>query len=210
MSHPLRGPREKLERAFGERLFLKGARCASTKCAAVRRPFPPGVHGPGKHARPTPFGLQLREKQKAKVIYGLAERQFRKYFDIASRKTGNTGEILIGMLETRLDNVIYRLGWAPSRRAARQVVSHGHVTVNEHKVKTPSMMVKAGDTIGIRGESKTKKYFDATREYAAKAEVPPWIASYPGEWSAKILGAPQGESLKQAFDPKPIIEFYSR
>ena len=203
------GAREKLERAFGERLFLKGARCASSKCAAVRRPYPPGVHGPGKRSRPTSFGTQLREKQKAKIIYGLPERQFRKYFDKATGRTGNTGEILITMLEMRLDNVAYRLGIAPSRRAARQVVSHGHITLNGKKVDVPSAQVRAGDEIGIRAQSQGKKYFETIRETFAK-QTPVWLAPNPDALTAKVIGVPAGDDLKQNFDPKPIIEFYSR
>lgn len=210
MAHPLMKPRGKIERAFGERLMLKGTRSASSKWAPVRRPYPPGVHGPTKRSRPTPYGLQLREKQKAKVIYGLGERQFRKYFDEAQRAKGDTGQKLVAMLETRLDNVVYRLGFAPSRRAARQLVSHGHILVNGKRATIASITVHPNDAISFREKSKGSPVFTLLAETLSKHQTPAWLMLKPEDASGKVLGAPQGEDLKQNFDTKPIIEFYSR
>jgi small subunit ribosomal protein S4 len=139
----------KLCRREGVKLYLKGSRCESPKCAIERRNQPPGMHG-ARRGKPSEYGIRLREKQKLKRFYGVLERQFRRYFELASRSTENTGEVLLSIMERRLDNVVHRLGWAPSRVAARQLVSHGHITLNGKACNIPSLLVKAGDTVAVK------------------------------------------------------------
>lgn len=184
--------------------------CGREKCAAKRRSFIPGVHGPNKRVRLTPYGIQLREKQKAKRLYCVIERQFRNYFAKASAQQGNTGEILVRLLEQRLDNVVYRLGFAATRRQARQMVSHAFFEVNGGKVNIPSYQVKVGDVITIRANKQDKKLLEDVKERLAKTEVPQWLSLDPGSLSGKVTSVPAGEDLKQVFDPKLIVEFYSR
>jgi small subunit ribosomal protein S4 len=203
-------PKCKQCRREGEKLYLKGDRCFTTKCAVTRRPFPPGQHGPTSRNRPTPFGIQLREKQKAKNVYGILEKQFRNYFDRATRKVGNTGEFLVQMLEMRLDNVVYRLGFAKSRAYARQLVGHGHVRVNGKKVTIPSFIVKTGDAISLAaGIEKSKPMADELANLE-KHDTPTWLHLDAKERQGKVLQTPMGDQLKQNFDPKLIVEFYSR
>jgi small subunit ribosomal protein S4 len=175
-----------------------------------RRPFKPGQHGPTSRTRPTPFGIQLREKQKAKNTYGLMERQFANYFTKATRQVGNTGEFLVQMLEMRLDNVIYRLGFAKSRALARQIAGHGHIRINGKKVTIPSYQVKVGDVVTLSGRiSKSKLFADETARLE-KYQSPKWLHLDAAAKTGKVLTKPQGEELKQSFDPKLIVEFYSR
>ncbi|OGL72301.1 30S ribosomal protein S4 [Candidatus Uhrbacteria bacterium RIFCSPHIGHO2_12_FULL_57_11] len=199
------GPKHKLCRRVGERL------CASDKCPAVRRPYAPGAHGPSQgRLRLTTYGTQLREKQKAKTVYGILERQFRRYFEDAKRKKGDTAEFLIRLLEMRLDNVIFRLGLAKTRDQARQLVSHGHITVDGKRVNIPSFQVRVGQAVAVSDKSKSSPYFAAVLPGLAKREPPSWLSIDPAAGAGKILSNPSGEELKQNFDTNMIIEFYSR
>ncbi len=184
--------------------------CGREKCAVKRRSFTPGQHGPGRRPRLTPYGQQLREKQKAKRFYNVMERQFRNYFAKANSMKGNTGELLVRMLEIRLDNVVYRLGFASTRRQARQMVNHAMFEVNGQKVDIPSYQVKIGDTINIRANKVDKKVFEGLQERLAKLEAPSWLHMDAKALSGKVTSLPEGEDLKQVFDTKLIVEFYSR
>ena len=209
----LTGPKCRQCRREGEKLFLKGEKCFTSKCPVVRRAFPPGAHGPTQGARKpkmSGFGKQLREKQKAKRIYGIFERQFRNYVIKASEKTGDTGEILKQMLEMRLDNVIYRLGLAKSRAQARQLVAHGHFTVNGKKVTIPSIQVRLDDTIVVHVSDKDGKYFENLKPSLEKITPPSWLSLDTNNLSARVVSRPQGMELGDAFSAKPIVEYYSR
>lgn len=178
--------------------------------ALARRPFAPGVHGPDSRTRMTDYGKQLREKQKAKRIYGLNERQFSNVFAEVSKKRGNTAEMLIQTLESRLDNVVFRAGFAKTRPAARQFVSHAHIEVNGKKVNVPSYRVRPGEVISVRENKKKKGNWTQTTETVAKKEVPSWLSLDAGALSVKVTGKPEGTELQQPFDTKLIVEFYSR
>ena len=197
---------------MGERLGLKGDRCAGPKCAAVRRPYPPGVHGPtGGRSRLTSFGIQLKEKQKARLIYGLSERQFRNYVTNSTRKSGDTGLFLGRLLETRLDNVVYRLGFARSRGEAREYVSHGHFVVNGKKVNVPSYQVRVSDTIEVRQKSAGNKFFkEAISPRLEKHELIKWLTMDPAVFMGRVIALPEEDDIPQNFNRKMIIEFYSR
>lgn len=197
-------------RREGEKLYLKGERCFTPKCAVSRRAFPPGQHGPTTMNRLTPYGTQLREKQKAKNIYGLKEDQFRNYFLKAKRVVGNTADFLVQMLEMRLDNVVFRLGFARSRALARQMVSHGHIRVNGRKVTIASFQVKAGELVTVDPTFQKSKLIEQESVRIEKYEAPSWLHLQKSEWTGKILNKPEGPELKQNFDPKLIVEFYSR
>lgn len=184
--------------------------CGREKCAFKRRGTVPGVHGAKKTRRPSIFGSQLREKQKAKRLYNILERQFRGYFEKAVKKQGDTGKLIIQMLETRFDNTIYRLGFAKTRRQARQFVSHSMFDINGKKVNIPSYQVKVGDTITLREVKKNKKAFENISEQLQKTETPSWLLIDPASVTGKVLSLPEGENLKTIFDPKLIVEFYSR
>jgi small subunit ribosomal protein S4 len=197
----------KMSRREGQALTEK----ASHARALARRPFPPGVHGPvNGYGRMTDYGKQLREKQKAKRLYGLLERQFSNLFAEATKRKGNTEEALVQLLELRLDNAVYRAGFAKTRAAARQAVGHAHFEVNGQKVNIPSFRVKPGDIIKLRGNKQAKGLWNGISEVLAKKEVPSWISLQANELSAKITSVPSGAELQQPFDPKLIIEFYSR
>lgn len=191
-------------RRVGERL------CTSDKCPTTRRSYPPGVHGPTSRSRLTPYGIQLLEKQKAKRIYGILERQFRNYVERASAKRGDTGELLVRMLETRLDNVVYRLGFASSRAGARQAIIHGHIAINGKKVDVPSYIVRPGEIVKASESSSKNKYFVARGAVLAQHETPSWLKLDPDTISGTVLSLPEGEELKQNFQTKLIVEFYSR
>ncbi len=197
-------------RREGEKLFLKGERCYLTKCAVTRRGYPPGMHGPKGKARLTGYGTQLREKQKAKRIYGILERQFKNYFEKASKRMGDTSEFLLQLLEMRLDNVIYRLGFAKARQQARQMVGHGLLFVNGKKVTIPSFQVKIGDVISIKPSAASKKIFQNLPQTLQKQEVPAWLALDVTKLEGKVTRKPTKDDLKTQFDLKMIIEFYSR
>lgn len=197
-------------RREGEKLFLKGEKCATGKCPILRRNYPPGVHGPKGKGRLTGYGIQLREKQKAKRIYVLKEKQFENYVAAASKKKGNTGEFLSIILETRLDNVVYKIGLAKSRKQARQLVSHAHVVINGKRVNIPSYQVKIGQVVGLKEKDKKSEKFQSILENLSKHQTPAWISLNAENAEGKIVSMPQGNELKQSFDPKLIIEYYSR
>ena len=200
------GPKHRLCRRVGERL------CSSDKCPVVRRPYPPGAHGPKKSRRQlSTYGVQFREKQKAKVIYGLLEKQFRRTYEEAKRKTGNTSEALITLLELRLDNVVFRLGFAKTRDQARQLVSHGHLLVNGRRVTVPSYRVRPNDIVATAEGNKVSKYWSETvARNLEKYETPSWLLLDAAALSAKILSVPPTAEIKQNFDPTLVVEFYSR
>jgi small subunit ribosomal protein S4 len=197
-------------RREGAKLFLKGDKCNTGKCPLLRRNYPPGAHGPNGKNRPTGYGIQLREKQKAKRIYDLKEKQFENYVAAASKKKGNTGEFLSAILETRLDNVVYKIGLAKSRKHARQLVSHAHIIINGKRVNIPSFQVKIGQIIGLKEKDKKSEKFQPVLENLAKHQTPAWISLNVENAEGKIVAMPQGDDLKQSFDPKLIIEYYSR
>lgn len=187
--------------------------CGRENCAFKKRGYPPGVHGPKfvkRKPRLSSYGIQLREKQKAKRLYNIQERQFRRYFEIANRSQANTAERLVQLLETRLDNTIYRLGFAKTRRQARQMVSHGFVQVNEHTVDIPSYQVKVGEIITIKPNKQDSALVKDLAERLAKVETPKWLHVDAKTVTGKVTGAPEGEDLRQVFDPTLTVEFYSR
>jgi len=203
-------PKCKQCRRLGEKLFLKGNRCDSAKCGIVKRNFPPGIHGSKGRTRQTEYGLQLQEKQRAMKEYRLLEKQFRLTFEKARKLTGNINDNFLKLLETRLDNTIYRLGFASSRDEARQLVTHGHFTVNSKKVNIPSYQVKTGDIITIKESSKRSKMFAALGEKLKKAKTPSWLNLEATALSGKVLHDPKKEDLVININPSLIVEYYSR
>jgi small subunit ribosomal protein S4 len=195
-------------RREGIKLFLKGGRCFTEKCAIERRNYPPGQHGLNR-VKLTPFGVQLREKQKAKRIYGLLERQFRNYFAWAEREKGITGENLLKLLEQRLDNVVFRLGFAASRREARQIVAHGHFLVNGRKVAVPSYLVRVGDVVQLRPTSKLAERVTDNLN-AGRGQVPPWLEVVPAEKKGTVRGLPLREDIQIPVQEQLIVELYSK
>ncbi|MEI6043996.1 MAG: 30S ribosomal protein S4 [Chloroflexota bacterium] len=204
------GPVCRLCRREGMKLMLKGDRCMSPKCSIERRPTAPGVHGAKRQRKLSDFGLQLREKQKARRIYGVLEKQFRKHYDSAQRRTGATGENLLQILELRLDNVVHRLGFADSRKQARQLVRHGHFTVNGRKTDIPSYITKAGDTIALKQESRNKEYFKVVAEVIGRRDVPGWLTIDPRALSGRILSVPGRSEIDTTLEEQLIVEYYSR
>lgn len=186
--------------------------CGRERCALRRRQSPPGVHGAAMRRRDTTSGyaFQLQEKQKARHLYGLLERQFRNYVERAAARTGDTGLALQEMLERRLDNTVYRLGFAKTRAAARQIVRHGHIEVNGKKIDVPSYYVKEGDAVRIVEKKRDTKLLDGVRQTLEQKETPSWLKLDPSNWTGTVIGRPAEEELKSLFDPRPIIEFYSR
>jgi small subunit ribosomal protein S4 len=205
------GPVCKLCRREGIKLFLKGERCFGPKCAveANRKPYPPGQHTQ-RRRKVSEYGLQLREKQKAKILYGLLERQFRRHFSEAERRTGSTGENLLRILETRLDNVVYRLGFAESRAQARQLVNHGHITVNGRKVDIPSYETKPGDVIGIHPRHRENEYFKTLAEDIKRREAPGWLSLDQQNLTGRVLNVPARNEIDANVQEQLIVEFYSR
>ena len=175
-----------------------------------KRPYAPGVHGPKGFSRMTDYGKQLREKQRAKLVYGVMEKQFRNYFEKAVRVKGDTAATLVRLLETRLDNAVFRAGFAKTRAAARQLVSHNHIDINGKPVNIPSYTVRPGEVISIRETKKTKKNWKQFIEATTGVETPSWIATDVKQLSAKVVSLPMGDELKQVFEPQRIVEFYSR
>ena len=204
------GPVCRLCRRDGTKLFLKGTKCLSDRCPLEKRNFPPGQHGQSRKAKIVGFGLQLREKQKAKRIYFTLETQFRAYYEKANRTTGVTGELLIQQLERRLDNVAYRLGFAISRRQARQVVRHGHVEVNGRKVNIPSFQVSIGDTISVREVAKKLVTIEASRDYAAQNAAPSWLQIDFANLTGKVIALPKREDVNLPVNEQLIVELYSK
>jgi small subunit ribosomal protein S4 len=195
------------------KLFLKGERCLSPKCAMERRAFPPGIHGKKQtfKRKTSDYGVQLREKQKARRIYGVMERQFRRYFEEANRATGLTGINLLSMLERRLDNVVYRLGFADSRAQARQIVRHGHFEVNGRKTDIPSFQVSIGDVISVRQSAVSKIYFkDRAQLMQSGARIPNWLRLNLAGMNAEVLANPAREDTEIPLNEQLIVEYYSR
>lgn len=203
----------KLCRREGMKLNLKGERCLSPKCAMERRAFPPGIHGKKQTFRrkTSDYGVQLREKQKARRIYGVMERQFRRYFEEANRITGLTGINLLSMLERRLDNVVYRLGFADSRAQARQLVRHGHFEVNGRKTDIPSFQVSIGDVISVRQSAVSKTYFkDRAQFMQGTTRVPNWLRLNMAAMNAEVVANPAREDTEMQLNEQLIVEYYSR
>lgn len=204
------GPKDKKSRRVGVKLFLKGERDASPKSAMVRRPYPPGVHGQTSRRTSSEYGLQLLEKQKLRLTYGILERQFKKYFLEAQKHQGVTTDLLIERLESRLDNAVYRLGFAPSRSAARQLVSHGHITVNEKKVRIPSCAIRVGDVVAIRPGSRGKGIARDLAGHLKKYEPPSWLSLDKEKLEGAVKAKPAKEEAGIPADIQKIVEFYSR
>ena len=200
----------RLCRRSGMKLFLKGSRCFTDKCAIERRGYAPGEHGKSRRVKETNYGQQLREKQKTRQIYGLLERQFRHYFSKASEAKGVTGEVLLQMLERRLDNVLYRVNFALSRSQSRQVVRHGHVTVNGRSVDIPSFLVKPGDTVAIREKSRKMATILTTIEARKGQSAPEWLDVDTDKLSAKVLSIPTRDSIPIPINEQLIVELYSK
>jgi small subunit ribosomal protein S4 len=204
------GPVCRLCRREGMKLFLKGERCYTEKCAIEKRNMPPGQHGKLRKAKIVGYGLQLREKQKVKRIYGVLENQFRRYFEMADRTRGITGETLLQLLERRLDNVLYRLGLATSRAQARQLARHGHFTVNGRKVDIPSYSVKPGDVIGVRASSAENPAIQHALEEVKGRGVPEWLSFDSGTMSGRIASLPTREQINLPVQEQLIVELYSK
>lgn len=203
------GSKCKLCRAYGEKLFLKGQKCSTEKCSVARRAFPPGQHGK-RRRKDTDYGLQLREKQKAKRIYGILEKQFNNYFKIAERSKGVTGEVLLGLLERRLDNVVFRLGFAFSRAQARQLTRHNTVYVNAKKVNIPSYLVRQGDMVEIKGKENRVKVASLIRKELKDRIIPKWLEPEKEALKALIKRLPGREDIDFSIQEQLIVELYSK
>ena len=206
------GSKCRLCRREGEKLFLKGDRCLSPKCAFERREYPPGQHGQKRTFRrkSSDYGMQLREKQKARRIYGVMERQFRKYFGDAIKIKGMTGVYLLQTLERRLDNVVYRLGFAASRDQARQIVSHGHFSVNGRAVRIPSLQLKADDVIAVREGSRKSPYFQEAAKALEHVSVPVWLSLDSPALQGRVVNVPSRDQIDVPIREQLIVEYYSR
>ena len=203
------GPVCRLCRRQGEKLFLKGARCLTEKCSITRREYAPGDHGQGR-TKASNYGLQLREKQKVKRIYGVMERQFRKYFSMASKTKGVTGKILLQLLERRLDNVVFKLGMATSRSEARQIVRHNHVYVNAKRVNIPSFLVKKDDLLELKGKEKALSGIKENMKASADRTVPAWLDLSKDQLQAKIVRLPERAEVQHPIQEQLIVELYSK
>lgn len=199
-------------RREGEKLFLKGERCLTPKCAVERRPYPPGLHGRQAQFRRkvSDYGLQLRAKQKAKRVYGVMERQFRRYFREAERRRGLTGTNLLVLLESRLDNVVYRLGFGFSRPQARQLVRHGHFEVNGRKVNIPSYLVQPGDVVAVRQTSRKLMGFKEIALDLEHRAVPDWLSRDDETMTGRVMSVPEREDIDISINEQLIVEYYSR
>lgn len=207
------GPVCKLCRREEQKLYLKGEKCYTDKCPVERRTYPPGQHGRQaafRRRRSSDYTLQLRAKQKARRIYGVLERQFRRYLDMADRQQGLTGENLLVLLERRLDNVVYRLGLADSRAQARQLVLHGHILVNGRKTDIPSYLVETEDTVSVRPESRRGTFFRDRRELLGQREVPAWLSLNEEELTGRVLTLPTRQEIDVPVEEQMIVDFYSR
>ncbi len=203
----------KLCRREGAKLFLKGDRCFSTKCPLEKKNYPPGQHGPTRRFRRkvSDFGRQLREKQKVRRIYGVYERQFRRYFRQAVQAKGMTGSALLQLLERRLDNVVYRMGLATSRAQARQLVTHGHIMVNGHKVDIASYSVRPGDVITISDRSRKARYFkELAEDFGKRQTSPKWLSVNAADMTAAVVALPEREDIDITINEQLIVEYYSR
>ena len=203
------GPVCRLCRREGTKLFLKGARCYSKKCAVERRPTPPGQHGV-RRRKQSEFGVQLREKQKVRRVYSVLERQFRTYFDEAESRPGVTGQNLLTLLETRLDNVTFRMGFASSRAQARQLVNHGHFLVNGRKADVASYRLRPGDRIEVRERSRSTATFKTASETLRTAQVPEWLSVEPVKLAGSVTALPRRDQMPAELNEQLVVEFYSR
>ena len=204
------GPVCRLCRREGMKLFLKGERCYTDKCAIEKRNVPPGQHGRARRAKMVGYGIQLREKQKVKRTYGVLENQFRRYFEAADRQKGITGELLLQMLERRLDNVVYRIGFATSRPQARQLVRHGHFTVNGKKVDIPSYQVRLGDVVAVSQTSAENPTIAHAMEEVKGRGIPEWLLLDPAARAARISSLPTREQINLPAQEQLIVELYSK
>ena len=200
----------RLCRREGQKLFLKGDRCYTEKCAVERRSYAPGQHGNARNKKMSEYGVQMREKQKARRYYGVLESQFAEYFEMASKRKGMTGENLLAILESRLDNVVYRLGFAMSRAEARQLVRHGHFTVNGKKVNIPSYLVSVGETIELKETSRSLDKFKGSLEANASRVVPKWLDMDKTHNVAKVVAVPAREDIDLPIEEHLIVELYSK
>ena len=203
------GPVCRICRRAGEKLFLKGERCNTPKCAIDRRNQPPGQRSP-RRRKVSDYGIQVKEKQKVRKTYGVLERQFRKMFSEANRRPGATGDNLLRMLELRLDNVVYRLGIAESRAQARQLVRHGHITLNGRRADIPSIETKVGDKIGWTERGRKSKFYEMSREWQGGRERPGWLHFDPGQLEGQLTAVPMREDIDMRVDENAIVEYYSR
>ena len=199
----------RLCRREGQKLFLKGDRCYTDKCAVTRRSYAPGQHGQGRK-KISEYGLQLRAKQMTKRYYGVLESQFRHYYELAEKREGKTGEALLAILESRLDNVIYRLGFASSRAEARQLVVHGHFTVDGRRVNVPSYLTKVGQVISISEKSRGNEKIKSTLEATASHVIPKWLALNRDTLEAKVVAIPEREDIDLSVEETLIVELYSK
>jgi len=203
------GPVCRLCRREGEKLFLKGTRCETEKCGITKRNYAPGQHGQLR-IKLSNYGLQLREKQKVKRMYGILERQFRKYFNIAAKRKGVTGKVLLQLLERRIDNAVFRLGLATSRAEARQLVRHNFVYVNSRRVNIPSYLIELSDTIELKPKEKSLKAIRENLEMAKSREVPSWLQFDAAKLAATVLRLPEKEDIPQQIQEQLIVELYSK
>ncbi|MGN6757696.1 MAG: 30S ribosomal protein S4 [Thermomicrobiales bacterium] len=204
------GPVCRLCRREGQKLFLKGERCLGPKCAIERRRYAPGQHGQARTRKPSEYGLQLREKQKARRTYGVLERQFHKHYEDAAKMPGVTGENLLRVLELRLDNLVYRLGFADSRAQARQIVRHGHFFVNGRKTNIPSFRARIGDVITVRPQSQNREYFQARAQMLGSKQVPDWLVLDVPTQTARVVSIPRRDQIDTRLSEQLIVEYYSR
>jgi len=206
------GPVCRICRRFGDKLYLKGERCTTPKCAFERRPAPPGQQQRfgARRTKISDRGLQLREKQRARFTYGLMEKQFRRYYREAIRRAGVTGEQLIRLLEMRLDNVVYRMGFGDSRNQARQIVRHGHISLNGRKTDVPSCAVKVGDEIAWSSKGKRTELLAIMQETIQGKEIPDWVSVDAATMTGRVVAEPEISQVGAKFDPAVIVEFYSR
>jgi small subunit ribosomal protein S4 len=200
----------RLCRTEGTKLFLKGDRCYTEKCAINKRNFKPGQHGQNRRAKVSEYGIRLREKQKLRRFYGINETQFRRFYAAASKMAGQTGHNFLQLLERRLDSVVYRFGIGVSRNQARQFVRHGHITVNGRKVDIPSFLVKAGDVIGVHEGSRDKVLIRENIEVAASRSIPEWLQFDPEKHEGRILALPNREQIEVPVKEQLVVEFYAR
>jgi small subunit ribosomal protein S4 len=203
------GPVCRICRRHGIKLFLKGERCFGPKCAIERRNYPPGDHGQ-RRRKLSEYANQLKEKQKARYIYGILERQFTKHFEEAERRPGVTGANFLRILESRLDNAVYRLGFADSRKQARQLVRHGHFSLNGRRTNIPSALVKAGDVVAAMPKSRESEYFKVVQEGLTRKDVPQWLELDVANMSGRVLNLPGREAIETSVNEQLIVEYYSR
>lgn len=200
----------RLCRREGEKLFLKGTKCFTEKCPAAKRAYAPGQHGKSKRQKLSNYGLQLREKQKVKRMYGVLERQFRRYFNIAAKTKGVTGKVLLQLLERRLDNVVFRLGLAISRAQARQIVRHNLIYVNSKRVNIPSYLIDKDDIVQVKTKEKALNKIKENLEISKDRTVPSWLELNPKEFAARVLRLPEKEDIQQPIQEQLIVELYSK